>query len=245
MKLIEKMKMDRDALVKHGPITIVAFGDSVTHGGFAGGEVDQESVYHRRLVKKILELSQYIPVNMINAGIGGLTAMDSLERMERHVFAHNPDLVIIAFGLNDVNGTLDAYLSSLRIMFENCHTHGTDVIFMTPNMFNTYVADGTEEKHIAYAYKTAEYQNSGIMDMYVYAAVDLAKKMGVPVADCYTKWKELSKTTDTTMLLANRINHPSREMHQLFADTLFETIFDGQRFAAGCDSTMYIDQKGV
>lgn len=27
------------------------------------------------------------------------------------------------------------------------------------------------------------------------------------------------------MMLINRINHPSREMHQLFADSLFEVIF--------------------
>jgi len=239
MKLIEKLKLDRDGIVAHGPINIVAFGDSVTHGGFAGAEVDQENVYHRRLVKKILDVFCYVPVNMINAGIGGLTAKTSLARMERDVFSHNPDLVIIVFALNDVNDTLEDYLSALRSMFESCNRHGVDAVFMTPNMLNTYVAEGTEEQHIAYAHVTADYQNSGRMDTYVYAAAELAREMGVHVADCYSKWKALSKTCDTTMLLDNRINHPTRQMHQLFADTLFETIFAGENVTAVDNTTMY------
>ena len=36
----------------------------------------------------------------------------------------------------------------------------------------------------------------------------------------------LNKTPDTTMLLENRINHPPREMHQLFADKLFSLLID-------------------
>ena len=59
----------------------------------------------------------------------------------------------------------------------------------------------------------------------IYSAVDLANTMGVPVCDCYSQWKALSKTQDTTMLLANRINHPTKEMHQLFADSLYAMLF--------------------
>ena len=71
-------------------------------------------------------------------------------------------------------------------------------------------------------------------------AVRVAKECGVKVADCYAKWKELSKTQDTTMLLANRINHPTREMHHLFANTLFDVIFDGEDTNNTTDNnTMY------
>ena len=55
-------------------------------------------------------------------------------------------------------------------------------------------------------------------------AVALAGEMGITVCDCYAQWKELSKTQDTTMLLANYINHPTKEMHELFAQALFEAI---------------------
>ena len=67
--------------------------------------------------------------------------------------------------------------------------------------------------------------------------------MGITVCDVYSKWKKLAETTDTTLLLANRINHPTREMHDLFADSLFETIFgkDAVEVAAN-DGTMYIEK---
>ena len=63
--------------------------------------------------------------------------------------------------------------------------------------------------------------------------------MGITVCDCYAQWKELSKTQDVTMLLANRINHPTREMHALFADSLFAAIFRDMPEVLAADSTMY------
>ena len=99
------------------------------------------------------------------------------------------------------------------------------MIFMTPNMLNTYVAEDTSEKYLEYAALTAEYQNNGRMDKYIFSAIKLAEEMGITVCDCYSQWKSLSKTEDTTLLLANRINHPIKEMHELFAESLFQTIF--------------------
>ncbi len=239
MKIKEKILMDTDNLIKNGPITIVAFGDSVTHGALANEEIDYETVYWNRLKKKINGVRCYVPVNVINAGIGGITAKGSLERMDRQVLSHNPDLVIVCFGLNDVNGELDEYINALELIFNKCKEKGTDVIFMTPNMLNTYVASDTEAKYFEYASVTADFQNNGKMDLFMTEAMKLAKDMDVSVCDCYSKWKELSKTADTTKLLVNRINHPTREMHELFAESLYEMIFDGEMPTGMTESTMY------
>ena len=226
MNIKEKINLNYDGLVKYGPITIVAFGDSVTHGALTGGEINYETVYWNRLKKKINERRNYVPVNVINAGIGGITAKNSLERMQSQVLKHEPDLVIVCFGLNDVNGTLENYLNSLETIFKACIERNIETIFLTPNMMNTYVAEGTEEQFIGYAAVTAKMQNEGKVDEYIYAAAELAESLGVKVCDCYSKWKELSKTQDVTLLLANRINHPTKEMHELFAAELYKVIFD-------------------
>ena len=120
MHIKDKINMERAELEKEGPITIVAFGDSVTHGALRIGEINYETVYWNRLRKKISEVRNYVPVNVINAGIGGVSARTSVERMDKQVLSHNPDLVIICFGLNDVNGPLEVYLASLKVMFEKC-----------------------------------------------------------------------------------------------------------------------------
>ena len=225
MKISEKINLDYEGLKKYGPVNIVALGDSVTHGSFGPQEIDYEYAYWNQLKKKINEKRNYVPINVINAGIGGTTAKESVERMESQVLCHNPDLIIICFGLNDVNGSLEDYLNPLEIIFEKSLKSGAEVIFLTPNMLNTYLAEDTEEIYKEYAVITAEMQNSGKMDLYINSAVELAKKMNVTVCDCYKEWKKLSETTDTTMLLANRINHPTREMHGLFADRLYNEIF--------------------
>lgn len=243
MHIKDKIIMDRAGLEKEGPITIVAFGDSVTHGSLLDS-MNYETVYWNLLRKKINAVRDYMPVNVINAGIGGITASGSLERTDRQVISHNPDLVIVCFGLNDVGGELEVYLAALREIFEKCIKSGADVIFMTPNMLNTYVADDTPEEHRDYAVLTAEWQNNGRMDLFMSSAVKLAEEMGVAVCDCYSKWKEISKTQDTTKLLINRINHPIPEMHELFADSLFKMIFeDMPEYIPENSSAMYQQDK--
>ena len=125
MKIKEKILLDQEGLQKYGPINIVIFGDSVSHGSVSGYN-DYENVYWNILKKKLNKFRDYMPVNMINASIGGTTAHSSVSRMETQVFPHNPDLVIICFGLNDVNGTLAGFLEALRRIFEQCISMGAD-----------------------------------------------------------------------------------------------------------------------
>jgi len=239
MKLREKLQLDYEGLIEHGPITIVVFGDSVTHGAVAEGEINYETVYWNRLRQKLNAVRDYVPVNVINAGIGGITAEVSLKRLEKQALKHEPDLMIVCFGLNDVNGELETYLSALREIFQKSLACGIDTIFMTPNMLNTYVAEDTPKQHRNYAHITAEMQNSGRMDRYITEAVALANRMGVTVCDCYSEWKRLSKTEDTTALLANRINHPTRDMHELFATMLFDVVMGESTVTQAAESTMY------
>lgn len=209
-------------------LTAVFLGDSVTHGYFESiegmhGVTDYESVYHNVLRKKINAIFPHRKFNVINSGIGGDSASSGVKRAERDVAGHSPDLTVVCYGLNDVNGELENYANSLDLIFKKLKNTDTEVIFMTPNMLNTRVT-GTILKE--YAEKTAQYQNGGKMDLFMKTAKETAHENGVAVADCYTKWKALERAgADINLLLANRINHPIRSMHNLFAETLFNTIF--------------------
>ena len=55
---------------------------------------------------------------MICASIGGTMAKDALPRVDKQVLSHDPDLVIVCFGLNDVNGTLEEYLPGVEKYLE-------------------------------------------------------------------------------------------------------------------------------
>lgn len=223
MKVKEKLMLDHKGLKEHGAVTIVALGDSVTHGVLCNS-IDQDNNYPSILKRKLNAFRDYMPVNVINSGIEGTTARDALDNLYNRVLKYQPDLVIVCFGLNDVNGELTDYLDALKGIFNKLLESKTDVIFMTPNTMNTYVADGTPKEFLGFAQKTAQMQTSGRMDEFMENAKKLAYGMGICVCDVYSEWKELAKTEDTTLLLANRINHPVPKMHELFADKLYSII---------------------
>ena len=97
---------------------------------------------------------------------------------------------------------------------------------MTPNMMNTHVDYRVQDDILlGIAKRTMQNQNEGVMDAYMNAARAVADDCGVPVCDVYAKWKRLSElNVNTTALLSNYINHPTREMNYLFAYSLFDTI---------------------
>ncbi|MBE5801629.1 MAG: GDSL family lipase [Clostridiales bacterium] len=226
MRIIEKLQMDCDGITRHGPVNMVFLGDSVTHGNFEDGVFDYDAVYHARLARMLHRDYPMMPVNMINAGIGGITAKGSLARLDRDVLSHHPDLTVVCFGLNDINETLEEYTGALSTIFQTLRGAEIPTIFLTPNMLNTYVDEAdTLPALMDYARFTCQCQTSGKMDAYMNAARACAAAHDVPVCDCYAKWQQMAANgVDTTRLLVNRLNHPTREMHQLFADELYRMI---------------------
>ena len=212
---------------------VIAFlGDSVTHGAFeciqgdtAGCMFDFDAVYHARLQKLLLEVNPWLPVSIINAGVAGDNAPMGLSRLERDVIAHKPHICVVNFGLNDLSETVEVYVAALGTIFTKLREAGISPVLLTPRMLNTYVHPDTSPMYREFAAVTAAWHNSGHMDAYVDGARELARRMNVPVADAYARWKELeAQGMDVTANLANYINHPTREMHRIFADVLLETF---------------------
>ena len=233
MRLIHDL---RTAVYPHTNTPVIAFfGDSVTHGAFecirgdtAGCVFDFDAVYHERLRKMLLTVNPWLPVSIINAGVAGDNAPMALSRLERDVIAHKPHICVVNFCLNDLSETVEEYTTALREILARLIAAGIRPILLTPSMLNTYVHPDTIPMYRDFAAVTAAWHQSGRMDTYVNAAKTLAAELGVAVADAYAKWKELeAEGMDITASLANYINHPSRELHGIFADVLFETL-DGE-----------------
>ena len=215
---------------KHNPPTTIAFlGDSVTQGCFRT-HYDGDAAYHHLLKKKLEMICPGAVINIINAGIRGTAASFGVERLHRDVISKSPDLCVVCFGLNDVSGLekgLQLYIDSLSAIFEKLKAFGCEVIFMTPNMINTYVNPNVLERYIEFSGKSMKWQNDGMMDKYMETAIAVAKKYDVPVCDVYSKWKKLyNHGIDTDLLLAEGVNHPIREMHELFASSLLDTMME-------------------
>lgn len=217
--------------------TIVFLGDSVTNGCFELYKTDDgcidtrfilDEAYHNKLKNMLNRLYPNVPINIINAGISGDCAAGGCKRLERDVLRFNPDLVVVCYGLNDSQKGVDGlteYATSLDEIFKKIEC---ECIFMTPNMMATNIDGEIFDADILEIAKTiTNIQNSGIMDKYMDTARDSSKKNNVTVCDCYSIWKMLFENgVNITKLLANRLNHPTEEMHNLFAVELLKIILN-------------------
>ena len=238
MQVVEKIKAKQADLNASPAVTIAFLGDSVTQGCFevykTGPDTlqtvfDPTNSYPVRLREKLALLYPQVQINIINSGISGDNAPGGLERLERDILRYHPDLVIVSYGLNDsINGFdgIPAYNAALEGIFRGIRQSGAECIFMTENMMNTHTSCHLQNQMlIRLSQEFAEIENGGILEAYFDAAKICASQHGIQVCDCYSKWKYLAKAgVDTTELLANKLNHPCREIIDLFAVSLLEII---------------------
>ena len=220
--------------------TLCFFGDSVTHGefefqnGFKESVWKPELVYHKLLADRIRD-AYGKEIRVINAGVGGDFSGDGLKRIRTDVLDKKPDFCCVMFGTNDVTNArkgaqaLAEYQQNLRQIIDILRDENIEVALMTPGMLCSHGVKGFRGfwRFVHKYYESL--QKGGKMDAYVQGMRDVAKELDVPIADVYAEWKRMAgEGVDTTALLSNGMNHPTPEMHKLFADKLFTLIFEGE-----------------
>lgn len=216
--------------IASAPVLIVALGDSVAQGAAGLNEILHEGVYHAQLKRLLQQRYPQSIFSVINAGVGGETALGGLRRLDRDVLRHQPDLVLIAFGLNDAAAGaeegLEHYAETMRDMIGRIRKDSdADIILVTPNMMASRDNDAVPEcyRHLTEAF--LYFQNTGILAAYAQKLREVGQADNVPVADIYAAWAGLAASgVDTTAMLANGLNHPNVEGHRLAADVIMQVI---------------------
>lgn len=100
---------------------ILAFGDSITAGYGVSGDKSYPSV-----------LESLIGCSVLNSGVSGEATAEGLKRLPGQLKKHNPDLVILCLGGNDMLGKypLPQVKSNLKTMIELIKADGCDVILV-------------------------------------------------------------------------------------------------------------------
>ncbi len=236
MEIIKKIAAKNADIYNAKPVTIAFLGDSVTQGCFEvyfklDGNLetvfDPQSAFSNN-VKKILNyLYPAAQINIINSGISGDNAENGNKRFERDIAPYSPDLVVVGYALNDCGRGEEGkatYESSLRSIFQKVKALGAECIFLTPNLMNDKISPHIHDERVQNIAK-GFIDNS--LDEYVAIAKKVAAEEVVVLCDIYEKWKLMQASgVDITELLANKLNHPTREMNWLTAEKLVETMFE-------------------
>lgn len=223
---IQEKSTDRSA----APVLIVALGDSVTQGIGGIDELYHDHVYHAQLKRKLEAAHPLCTFSVINAGVDGHCVTDGEARLDRDVIRHQPDLLFVAFGLNDVAlggaKNIPAFESSLVRLCGRVRAEApSDIVLVTPNMMLTRATDTIPQRWRHAAQDFLDIQQSGLLANCAATIRRVGLSLKIPVADVYADWQRRANVgVDMTAHLANGLNHPDAAAHGFIAETLWKVI---------------------
>ncbi|MBQ6553488.1 MAG: hypothetical protein IJL83_07740 [Clostridia bacterium] len=128
-------------------ISVVTLGGSITHGSGASTENKR---YANIVANWWRSAFPGTTVNFHNSGIGATGSMLGVHRLDRDVFAHDPDVLVVEFAVNDTNsGTQESYENLIRRVVTQSPDTAIIMLFMTTEWFDDKQA---EEVPIGRAY---------------------------------------------------------------------------------------------
>ena len=193
-------------------VNVIAFGDSITAGGEASSVALQ---YPSRYVDHLRRRFPHADITLENGSTGGDNTVQGLARLEEKVLSRQPDLVLVAFGMNDHNRpgvggvTVPDFRENLKTIVARIRaTTGADVILLS-----------AFPPHPDWHYGTHR------MEQYARATKEAATESGVAYADVFAVWQIVLERKDPSSLIANNINHPNDFGHWLYLQALLALKF--------------------
>ena len=189
------------------PVSLVLIGDSISSGcnasGWAGGAPYQPSF--PGLLREHLEARYKSEVNMTNPSVSGKDTRWVLSAIDL-VVEPRPDLVIVAFGMNDAAGrsakeyqaNTKAVITKIREKLPN-----TEFILVATMLGNRDWPRLKQE----------------LFPQYRDALKELCEP-GIALADMTSIWTEFLKRKQDWDLTGNGVNHPNDFGHRVYAQVL-------------------------
>jgi len=200
------------ARLKRGePVTICLAGDSISAGYDVSGfhRVPPYQPAFGELVAIALEQQYGAPVRLHNLATAGWTAADAVWDTAR-IAAQEPDLVIIAFGMNDA-GYADAgeFAGNVSSVMQRVRADVADVEFVIVSP----MLPAPECSWVIPA-RFADYR----------AALAALCGEGVALADVTGLWTELVARKNPYDLSGNGLNHPNDFGHRVYAHAILDRL---------------------
>ena len=196
------------------PIGLCVIGDSISAGydasGFHGFPPFQSP--YASLVARAMESVSGARVRLDNLATAGWTAADGLWEAER-VAASQPDLVIVAFGMNDAAyASGDEFAANIGKLLDGVRSgHPSAEFLLVSPMLPTRACTWVDPSRFA------DYQ----------ARLRPLGGDGVAFVDMTRLWSEIGQLKTTDDLSGNGLNHPNDFGHRLYAHTISAALWPG------------------
>jgi acyl-CoA thioesterase I len=195
------------------PLVLGVSGDSISQGYNASGYVQaapQQPAYPR-LVAEELARSYGTQVALRNRAVAGWSVGQGLGDLDK-LLAEKPDLVIVAYGMNDVGGhNPDGYKKGIEAILKRILDSNPDAeVILVASMLGNPEWTATPPD---------------MFPKFRDALASLARP-GVALADMTSLWQELLKRKRYVDLTGNGVNHPNDFGHVLYAQAILALLVD-------------------
>lgn len=212
-----RLPRTRDRLENGQPLCLGVLGDSISEGYDASGfhGVTPRQPPYARLVADGLTLLTGMagcddaPVTLCNLAVAGSTAEDG-RWLAADMAACKPDLVIVAFGMNDAGyAEPQHFAANIADIMRRVAEARVDTEFIL-------VAPMRPTRHCTWV-------DHGRFTLYRGALRELTRA-GVAIADVTAVWDAVLTRKHEYDLSGNGSNHPNDFGHRLYAQTVLQTI---------------------
>jgi lysophospholipase L1-like esterase len=195
------------------PLKIVLYGDSITVGGNASGYTGALPGVppFGELLAEYLRSVYVSSITTENSAVGGKTSSWGVANVHARVTLKKPDLVVLAFGMNDGTGKMnpDVFLKNIRAMIQ-------DVKKVNPQAEFVLVAPTLANPETFFAGQQVNYGPK----------LKMLAGIGVQVIDMTAVHQELLKRKHFRDMTGNNINHPNDFLHRWYAQQLAGLLVD-------------------
>jgi len=193
---------------KNRTINLVFHGHSVPAGYFKTPQVNTLAAYPNLVLKKLKAMYPFAVVNVIITAIGGENSVKGVERFERDVICHHPDLIMIDYGLNDRGCGLENAYTAWNQMIKQAKDHGIKVILLTPSPDQSVNYSNPENELNKHADQIRK----------------IAAENQVGLADSYKAFEFLYPNKEQLGKYMSQVNHPNEPGHELIANELMKWL---------------------
>lgn len=213
---------------------IVALGDSTTFG------YSVEDSYPKQLEHALQQQGR--AARVVNAGVNNDTTQGALRRLKKDVLRHEPDVVLIQFGLNDQTMrlyqrpqdvvsyvALAEFARNLRSLVQKTRERGATPILMTPNPMIWTAA--LEHHYPEGPHLDPPHGGNRLLAEYVTTVKQIAADAQVPIVDVFAAYQPVEES-DTekieTYYLPDGV-HPSEKGYALNVKLLLPEVLKALR----------------
>lgn len=233
--LIPSPKIDKQKLISvysrlraRENIKVVFYGDSITTGVNATGYFNKPPyfpVFSQVVVQTLREHYSYCgqsDIAHINTAVGGWTSVDGLKNLQEGVLRHDPQIVVLAFGMNDGGGFpstdfQERFYSRMKEMTEKIHISCPDcfVILVSPILPNVDAFNYDDGYPVLSNQSQCRASLQKIADEKEYVAL-------ADVGGIYDYFAERKRFCD----MGDNMVHPNDFVCRLYAQVLLNLLLD-------------------